>query len=137
MKRILMAALAVVILAGCQTTQTASRAEFTADWHKQIGGTYEGFLLSSKQKSRVTTRFRNGDGGVVNGEYVFYENGAAVDGTLTYCEANAYGRLICDWRDKYGAGVLRMDFARSLNQFDGAWGTINVNPTLYWNGRRQ
>ncbi|MCZ4281217.1 hypothetical protein O4H49_10545 [Kiloniella laminariae] len=115
----------------------ADQVKFPVDWAKQIDGTYRGHLLSSGQKSEVSTTFKHTYGGGITGLYEFNDNGHKEEGTFTDCKPGEAGELFCDWKDKYGVGVLEVNFALSLDEFNGAWGEKKVDPEAYWNGKKQ
>lgn len=101
-------------------------------------GTYRGSLWSGDGDLPSITTLKIGRDLVLSGEYSFVEQtGQTTSGSLDACKIELRV-LICQWHDRYGTGLLKMEFDTSLCTFQGQWTTTNVVSTdwSYWNGSR-
>ncbi len=101
-------------------------------------GTYRGSLWSGDGDLPSITTLKIGADLVLSGEYSFIEQtGQTTSGSLDACQIEMRV-LICEWHDRYGTGVLKMEFDPSLCAFQGQWTTANLVSTgwSYWNGSK-
>ena len=103
----------------------------TSDWYNGIVGIYEGDLMSANQKVKVISSFALTKNKSVTGTYVFYDQGNLVNGDFSKCKPKKTRQLFCNWKDKYGIGVIELKFNNSLNEFTGLWGDKKVDPSFY------
>ncbi|WP_120497347.1 hypothetical protein [Kiloniella sp. EL199] len=109
---------------------------FPENWHQSISGVYQGSLLNNDMTSSVTTTLTKTTENKVIGSYQFDDAGKIEQGNLINCHPNKYGQLSCEWQDSYGAGIMKVKFNDSLDQFEGEWGIEKIDPLFYWTGKK-
>lgn len=77
-----------------------------------------------------------GADGLLSGSYAFADNGETTDGTLREYTKQSDDTRTLVWVDKYGTGLLTVQFDDSRSSFDGLWGVSVYAPTYRWDGRR-
>lgn len=130
----IVAAAMSLFLTACASDQ--ARDPFPEEWHRQLTGVYDGLLFSGGAEERVTTRLLSQPDGRVVGVYFYTVRDSNDTGSLTDCRADGFGELSCIWTDKFGSGPLRLKFNDDLDEFDGVWGSKQVKPGYFWNGKR-
>ncbi|MEQ8710779.1 MAG: hypothetical protein RIC36_17490 [Rhodospirillales bacterium] len=131
---VVLAGMMSLLLAACASDD--ARDPFPEQWHRQLTGVYDGTLISGGKEERVTTRLLSQPDGRVVGVYFFTVRDSNDTGSLTDCRADGFGDLSCIWTDKFGSGPVRLKFSDDLDRFSGTWGTTELKPDYFWNGKR-
>ena len=84
----------------------------------------------------VLTTFKYSDG-ELSGIYAVGEEAGLEVGILSECTWENPYVLKCRWKDKYGAGTLRMLFSAHYKSFRGFWGKSDDTASLPWDGVKQ
>jgi len=101
----------------------------------RILGTYQGEIWSSGKAMPGSTRFSLNKMGQTIGTYTYVERAVEVHGKLFNClEKTQKLKLVCKWKDKYGIGMLEMDFSNDFTRFDGYWKADGSSIFFPWNG---
>lgn len=77
--------------------------------------------------------------GKISGVYYMTEEARIVKGSLHQCRYEREVReLTCHWRDRYGRGLLVVNFSESLDEFSGIWYSSQMpeQPAGAWNGKK-
>jgi hypothetical protein len=127
MRIVLAAALVATLIA---IPSLASQSESNAV------GEFCGTYSNGTKYQDMKTEFRLNADGQLFGVYEFEDNGKWESGSLdpTLLNGDRSGRFI--WRDKYGSGVLILQFRADYSSFSGAW-SREQEPVLDWNGKRR
>lgn len=107
------------------------------NWSKSIVGRYISEISTGKKSLPGVTKFQLNNNGKLTGSYSYKEESGTTHGKLSQCtEIKKKHVLICKWKDKYGTGMLEMNFSNDYKNFQGAWFVIRPAASLPWNGRR-
>ena len=108
-------------------------------WSKNIIGTYKSEIVSGKSTQLGVTKFNiDKTTGKLVGSFSYNEGAEIEMGVLSLCtEIKREHALSCSWEDKYGWGMLVMDFSEDLSHFDGYWNMYGSLHRLPWNGKRE
>ncbi|RCW85357.1 hypothetical protein C7476_103199 [Phyllobacterium bourgognense] len=103
-------------------------------------GRFCGEMISSGDYRDVETILNVARDGHLSGTYVFDEPDGRVEGNLVEKELGSGTSRTLVWTDKYGTGLLSLDFSSDFNGFNGSWGgSLNgkFDATSHpWNGAR-
>lgn len=102
----------------------------------EISGRYCGTALSGGELVEVETILEMGADGLLSGSYAFADNGETTDGTLREYTKQSDDTRTLVWVDKYGTGLLTVQFDDSRSSFAGLWGASVYAPAYRWDGRR-
>ncbi len=108
-----------------------------AAWHPAVVGHYPGTVVSSGQEQPVDTWIELTPDGRLQGRYVLHEPTRDVPGTLAPVGDEGCNAALFQWTDLYGSGVTRLRFHPEAKCFDGSWGVVATNPTLFWHACTQ
>ncbi len=101
-----------------------------------VVGIYEGKVFNTDSQMPVVTTLHV-EKGVLSGEYVITEPDGITRGELFNFRQESMFTYVCEWKDRYGVGVLRILFAANFSEFYGFWGYNLENTVLVFNGVRQ
>lgn len=103
-------------------------------------GTFSGQTFSGSGLVASETSFSTGPAGELQGSYWLapeHPGQARDQGQLSDCRQTASHQMRCQWRDRFGSGVLEISFNPDFSAFDGRWGNgSQTSPALIWNGQR-
>lgn len=114
-------------------------------------GTYKGALISVGTEFVITRFFLDSSGKMV-GEYTMipYQGSSRKNesGTLDNCEELPDSEFLCHWHDRYGDGLLALQFDDAASEFRGLWKPSGASDAPHmerkywleqtdWNGVRQ
>lgn len=103
-------------------------------------GRFCGEMISSGDYRDVETSLNVARDGHLSGTYELDEPDGQVDGTLTEEDLGSGTSRTLVWTDKYGTGLLSLDFSSDFDGFNGSWGgSANGKfdaPSHSWNGAR-
>lgn len=97
-------------------------------------GHYCGRLAQGTGLSDAITDLTLQKDGRLAGTYQFVVNGAWESGTLDLAAVDKERRAAFVWHDKFGSGILAVEFAPGFGSFTGLWGGRDDKPTMMWNG---
>lgn len=135
-RRVRIALIGVVSIAAGITSPIAAGPPALPIRLADLAGTYHGRLWSGGEECPAVTRLMLGRGGV-RGTYRFTEAGEVIRGTLGRFRLRGERAVWCRWKDRYGAGDLRMRFSRDLRSFRGLWSADGDEAWLPWRGCRR
>ena len=109
------------------------------DWLDKIAGEYVGHLVDSDGEKPVLMILRRtgprSDAAILSGEYTYGVD--RIPGRLEACAAAGRRLLRCTWIDRFGRGVLELEFDEALTSFRGRWSADGIPGVSFpWNGRR-
>jgi hypothetical protein len=110
------------------------------EWFDKIAGEYVGRLVDSDGEKAVLTILRRPAGPpsnatILSGEYTYAAD--RVHGRLEACAAAGSRLLRCTWIDRFGRGVLELEFDEALTSFGGRWSADGIPGVSFpWSGRR-
>jgi hypothetical protein len=116
------------------------QAQAQHEWVDKIAGEYVGRLVDSDGEKPVLTILRRTTGTrsnatLLSGEYTYGAD--RVPGRLEACAAAGPRLLRCTWIDRFGRGVLELEFDEALTSFRGRWSADGIPGVSFpWNGRR-
>ncbi|MDR1310857.1 MAG: hypothetical protein LBK01_03130 [Burkholderiaceae bacterium] len=87
-------------------------------------GTYVGSVFNgSAPTPAVTTFFPRAmdEQKTLYGSFLYEEKGDWVPGTISDCTEMPERRIACLWHDKYGFGVMQVQFDVAYRSFEGNW----------------
>jgi hypothetical protein len=99
-------------------------------------GKFCGAYSNGTEYQDITTEFRLAADGRLSGVYEFEDHGTWEKGTLDATTLKGDRSAEFVWHDKYGAGVLILQFRADFSSFSGAWSKTQ-EPVLDWNGKRK
>jgi hypothetical protein len=111
---------------------------FTTSWYRQVSGLYSGEIIYSNRKTdRVLTSLEFSNGKLL-GSYSVIEPAGPTDGILYDFVPASMGKGTFKWKDRYGAGNLKLKFDTNLGNFNGEWFNESKPDNIYlWTGHRQ
>jgi hypothetical protein len=99
-------------------------------------GEFCGTYFNGTKYQDITTKFQLASGGRLSGTYEFEDDGRWESGTLDPAPLESDGSVKFVWHDKYGSGVLTLQFHDDFSSFSGAWSKYQ-GPVLDWTGKRK
>jgi hypothetical protein len=103
-------------------------------------GRFCGEMISSGDYQDVETLLNVDRDGRIAGSYELDEPDGRVEGTLTEKDPGAGTSRTLVWTDKYGTGLLDLEFSDDYRGFKGRWSGSNNGrfdaPSHSWNGTR-
>lgn len=103
-------------------------------------GRFCGEMISSGDYRDVETDLNVARDGHLSGTYELDEPDGRVEGNLVEKDLGSGTSRTLVWTDKYGTGLLYLDFSSDFNGFNGSWGgSVNGKfdaPSHSWNGAR-
>ncbi|UXN63687.1 hypothetical protein N8E89_14250 [Phyllobacterium sp. A18/5-2] len=103
-------------------------------------GRFCGEVISSGDYQDVETMLNVDKDGRITGTYELDEPDGRVEGTVTEKEPGTGTSRTLVWTDKYGTGLLELDFADDYKDFKARWGGSNNGrfdaASHTWNGTR-
>jgi hypothetical protein len=131
MRHSLTFAFAALVLYGLGTTTSMAASP---------SGRFCGEMISSGDYRDVETILNVARDGHLSGTYVFDEPDGRVEGNLIEKDLGSGTSRTLVWTDKYGTGLLSLDFSSNFDGFNGSWGgSLNgkFDATSHpWNGAR-
>src|SRR5262245_34806561 len=109
------------------------------EWLDKIAGEYVGRLVDSEGEKAVLTILKRpaaerSNATILSGEYTYGVE--RVPGRLEACAAAGRRPLRCTLIDRFGRGVLELEFDEALTSFRGRWSADSVPGVWFpWNGR--
>ncbi len=119
-------------LSGCQTVPTDLKKQ--PEWFAQALGEYKSIIESGDRDLLGATSFSMNEEGVLTGRYEMRESDATVSGELYDCVSLGVGSLSCTWKDKYGDGILQLQFSADFLRFEGRWSIPGKARQYSWSG---
>lgn len=102
-----------------------------------ILGAYQGKVFNGDDMDPVITSFYQDESGKLVGQYAMGEENGLEIGELFNIRIEKHDLVLADWRDKYGAGVVRLLFSADYQSFNGFWGEVEAETLLPWNGSKE
>ncbi|PSH63614.1 hypothetical protein CU103_15285 [Phyllobacterium sophorae] len=103
-------------------------------------GRFCGEVISSGDYQDVETMLNVDKDGRITGTYELDEPDGRVEGTVTEKEPGTGTSRTLVWTDKYGTGLLELDFSDDYKEFKARWGGSNNGrfdaASHTWNGTR-
>jgi len=103
-------------------------------------GRFCGEMISSGDYQDVETSLNVAKDGHLSGTYELDEPDGRVEGNLIEQDLGSGTSRTLVWTDKYGTGLLSLDFLSDFDGFNGSWGgSVNGKfdaPSHSWNGAR-
>ncbi len=124
-------AFAALVLYGLGTTTSMAASP---------AGRFCGEMISSGDYRDVETNLNVARDGHLSGTYELDEPDGRVEGNLVEKDLGSGTSRTLVWTDKYGTGLLSLDFSSDFDGFNGSWGgSVNGKfdaPSHSWNGAR-
>lgn len=108
-----------------------------AEDYQQLAGTYIGEVFNGADLDSVTTTFSFDNNGRLSGRYTVDEENGVYSGRLSNFSFEGPRTISMEWTDKFGEGFATMEFSRDFTSFTGAWGSLDSDNMLPWNGKKQ
>ena len=99
-------------------------------------GPWTGKVWDQGRFKELRTRFSTESGELTGSYHVEDEEGDGYDGTLTDFTPSAPCAGSFHWHDRYGEGVVQVEFRPDRDRFDGEWGLETPLKNHIFNGRR-
>jgi len=103
-------------------------------------GRYCGEMISSGDYRDVETLLNIDKSGRIVGTYLAGDPAGRLEGTLAERDGSTGTSRALVWTDKYGTGILNLDFSDDFGQFKGSWGALRDGKfeaaSHSWNGAR-
>jgi hypothetical protein len=105
------------------------------DWWQSVLGGYQGPVLNDGRIEQMDTEFSVDAGGRLVGHY-HVEDTPPFDGELSDFHADGPLSGSFTWHDRYGQGIVHLEFDPVRGRFLGNWGTDIPQGGLIFNGYR-